>query len=125
VGGPAALIAVAPWPLAVSILAGGTAFVGPTWSVVISSYSLTLTLDRLRGRVGGVQGLAAWGPIPLGSLVGGLLLQWFGGVTTTLALAAAGLAIAVAAFASPAVRHAPRLTRPVGDRDAADATPML
>lgn len=65
------------------------------------------------------------GPIPLGSLVGGLLLQWLGGVTTTLALAAAGLAIAVAAFANPAVRHAPRLTRPVGDRDAADATPML
>lgn len=49
-----ALIAVAPWPLAVSILAGGMAFVGPTWNVVISNYSLTLTPDRLRGRVGGV-----------------------------------------------------------------------
>ena len=33
-----------------------------------------------------------------------------GGVTTTLVLAAAMLAIAVAASASPAVRQAPRLT---------------
>jgi predicted MFS family arabinose efflux permease len=76
--------------------------------------------------VGGVQGLIEWGPIPLGALVGGLLLQWLGGVTTTLALAAALLAIAVAASASPAVRHAPRLTRTAGetaDRDVADTTP--
>ena len=97
------------------------AFVGPAWNVVISSYSLTLTPDRLRGRVGGVQGLVAWGPIPLGSLVGGLLLQWLGGVTTTLALAAVMLAIAVAASASPAVRHAPRLTHAAGECAAPEA----
>jgi len=101
------------------------AFVGPAWNVVISSYSLNLTPDRLRGRAGGAQGLVAWEPIPLSSLVGSLLLQWFGGVATTRALAAAMLAIALAASASPAVRHAPRPTRPAADRDAADATPML
>jgi predicted MFS family arabinose efflux permease len=102
-------IAVVPWPLAMGVLAGAMAFVGPAWNVVISSYSLTLTPDRLRGRVGGAQGLVAWGPIPLGSLVGGLLLQWLGGVTTTLLLAATMLVIAVAASLSPAVRHAPPL----------------
>ena len=118
------LVAFAPWPLAMGVIAGGMAFVGPAWNVVISHYSLTLTPDRLRGRVGGVQGLVAWGPIPLGSLVGGLLLQWLGGVTTTLALAAAMLAIAVAASVSPAVRHAPRLTAADGDRDTAGATPL-
>ncbi len=117
-------IALVPWPLAMGILAGGLAFVGPAWNVVISAYSLTLTPDRLRGRVGGVQGLVAWGPIPLGSLVGGLLLQWLGGVTTTLVLAAGMLAIAAAASASPAVRHAPRLTRPAGERDAAQEAPL-
>jgi len=116
-------IALAPWPLAMGILAGGMAFVGPAWNVVISHYALTLTPDRLRGRVGGVQGLVAWGPIPLGSLVGGLLLQWLGGVTTTLALAAAMLAIAVTASASPAVRYAPALTHPAGERDAPQAGP--
>jgi predicted MFS family arabinose efflux permease len=105
------LVAVVPWPLALGVLAGAMAFVGPAWNVVISSYSLRLTPDRLRGRVRGVQGLIAWGPIPLGSLIGGLLLQWLGGVTATLAFAAVMLLIAVAASVSPAVRHAPVLSR--------------
>ena len=116
-------IAVAPWPLAMGILAGGMAFVGPAWNVVISHYSFRLTPDCLRGRVGGVQGLVAWGPIPLGSLVGGLLLQWLGGVPTTLALAAAMLAIAVAATASPALRHAPRSPQAANASGAEDVTP--
>jgi MFS family permease len=116
-------VAFAPWPLVMGVIAGGMAFVGPAWNVVISTYSLTLTPDRLRGRVGGVQGLIAWGPIPLGSLVGGLLLQWLGGVATTLVLAVAMLAIAVAASVSPAVRHAPRLTAAGGERHASGATP--
>ena len=102
-------VALVPWPLAMGVLAGAMAFVGPAWNVVISSYSLRLTPDRLRGRVGGVQGLVAWGPIPLGSLVGGLLLQWLGGTPATLALAGVMLVIAVAASVSPAIRHAPRL----------------
>jgi MFS family permease len=116
-------VAFAPWPLVMGVIAGGMAFVGPAWNVVISTYSLTLTPDRLRGRVGGVQGLIAWGPIPLGSLVGGLLLQWLGGVATTLVLAVAMLAIAVAASVSPAVRHAPRLTGAGGERHASGVTP--
>ena len=57
------------------------AFVGPAWNVVLGDISLRLTPDALRGRVSGVQGLVAWGPIPLGSLAGGVLLQWLGGVT--------------------------------------------
>jgi MFS family permease len=102
-------VALVPWPLAMGVLAGAMAFVGPAWNVVISSYSLRLTPDRLRGRVGGVQGLVAWGSIPLGSLVGGLLLQWLGGTPATLTLAGVMLVIAVAASLSPAIRHAPRL----------------
>jgi predicted MFS family arabinose efflux permease len=103
------LVAIVPWPLAIGGLIAGMAFVGPAWNVVISAYSLTLTPDRLRGRVRGVQGLIAWGPIPLGSLVGGVLLQWLGGTAATLVLAALMLLVAVAATLSPAVRHAPPL----------------
>ena len=103
------LIAVVPWPVAMGALAGAMAIIGPAWNVVLGSLSLALTPDRLRGRVSGVQGLAAWGPIPLGSLVGGILLQWLGGVATTLALAGAMLAVAAAASLSTAIRHAPAL----------------
>jgi len=68
--------------------------------------------------VSGVQGLVAWGPIPLGSLAAGVLLQWVGGVATTLMLGGAMLAIAVAASLSPAVRHAPKLDgRPAAGLD--------
>jgi len=108
------LVALVPWPLAMGLVAGAMAFVGPAWNVVISSCSLRLTPDRQRGRVGGVQGLVAWGPIPLGSLIGGLLLQWLGGAPATLALAGVMLAIAVAASVSPAVRRARLDARPPG-----------
>jgi predicted MFS family arabinose efflux permease len=101
------LFAIVPWPLAMGVLAGGLAFVGPSWNVVLSDISLRLTPDALRGRVGGVQGLVAWGPIPLGSLLGGLLLQWAGAVTAVLVLAGVMALIAVAATLSPAVRQAP------------------
>lgn len=106
-------IALVPWPLAMGVLGGVMAFVGPALSVVLSSLSLTLTPDRLRSRVSGVQGLVAWGAIPLGSLIGGLLLRWLGGVQTTLVLAAAMPAVALTATLSPAVRHAP----PLSDED--------
>ncbi len=101
------LFAVVPWPLAMGVLAGGLALAGPAWNVVLSDISLRLTPDELRGRVSGVQGLVAWGPIPLGSLLGGLLLQWIGGVPTVLVLAGVMALVAVAATVSPAVRHAP------------------
>ena len=109
------LVAVVPWPLALGVIAGAMAFVGPAWNVVIGSYALTLTPDRLRGRVSGVEGLIAWGPIPFGSLVGGLLLERLGGVEAALVMAVAMLAIALAASLSPAVRHAPPLVREAPD----------
>jgi predicted MFS family arabinose efflux permease len=115
------LVAVVPWPLAMGVLAGAMAFVGPAWNVVLGSISLALTPDGLRGRVSGVQGLVAWGPIPLGSLVGGVLLQWVGGVATTLMLGGAMLAVALAATLSPTVRRPPKLdagTLPASTSDA-------
>jgi predicted MFS family arabinose efflux permease len=114
------LFAVARWPLAIGVLAGVVAFVGPAWNVVLGSLSLRLTPDRLRGRVSGVQGLVAWGPIPLGSLVGGLLLQWLGGVPAVLVLAAGMVAVALAATLSRSVRHAPGTTPGQGDTGAGE-----
>jgi MFS family permease len=102
-------IALVPWPLAIGGVIAAMAFVGPIWNVVIGAYLLALTPDELRGRVRGVTGLIGWGPIPLGSLIGGALLQWLGATATTFVFAATMLAIAAAASVSPAVRRAPRL----------------
>lgn len=79
------------------------------WNVVLGSYLLTMTPDALRGRVESATMTLAWGVLPLGSTVGGFLLQAFGFGTTVLAMSGTLLVAAVVATASPAVRHAPAL----------------
>ena len=114
------LFAVLPWPLALGAVGGAMAFVGPAWNVVLGTYVLRLTPDRLLGRVRSVEMLVAWGVIPLGSLAAGYLLQWFGGAGAVAAMSGLMLAIAVAATASPAVRHAPPLPAAPAPADAVD-----
>ena len=106
------LFAVLPWPLALGTVGGAIAFVGPAWNVVLGTYVLRLTPDRLLGRVRSVEMLVAWGVIPLGSLAAGYLLQWLGGAGAVAAMSGLMLAIAVAATASPAVRTRRRCRRP-------------
>lgn len=103
------LIALAPNPYVIAVIAGGMAFVGPLWNVVIGAFELHLTPDALRGRVMSVGSLLAFGAIPLGSLVAGFLLEAIGPVATILVLAGWMGLIAVAATLSRSVRQAPRL----------------
>ncbi|GAB2714329.1 MFS transporter [Kitasatospora kifunensis] len=84
-------------------------FVGPVWNVVISAYQLAAAPDHIRGRVIGAAGMVALGAIPLGSLVGGLLLSWIGASTSVWVLAGWMAFLAVVATVSPAVRDAPSL----------------
>ena len=102
-------LAIVRDPLALGPILGAIAFVGPTWNVAIGAYQLSLTPNNLLGRVGSVTMLIAWGAIPLGSLVGGFLLERFGAATTTMILSAGMLTIAGAATLGPVVRHAPTL----------------
>ncbi|MFD9356167.1 MFS transporter [Streptomyces sp. NPDC060031] len=85
-------------------------FVGPVWNVVISAYQLAVTPDRIRGRVLGAAGVVAFGAVPLGSLIGGLLLSRYGADTTVWLLAGWMALLAVVSTVSPAVRAAPSLT---------------
>lgn len=80
-------------------------FVGPLWNVAVATHQLRVTPDRLRGRVLGAMGLLTNGVLPIGALVGGLLLDRFGGHTAALALAVWMLLLAVAATVAPSVRH--------------------
>ena len=96
-------------PLLIGLIGGATAAIGPLWNVVVGTYFLTLVPNHLLGRVRSTTSLVAWGAIPLGSLIGGLLLEGYGVTVTIWTLAGLMLALAITATASPSVRHAPRL----------------
>ncbi|TDV49742.1 MFS transporter [Actinophytocola oryzae] len=84
-------------------------FVGPVWNVVISAYQLAITPDRIQGRVIGAASMVAFGAIPVGSLVGGLLLGSVGARTTVWILAVFMVFIATVATVNRAIRAAPSL----------------
>ncbi|HEU5331671.1 MAG TPA: MFS transporter [Actinocrinis sp.] len=101
------LVALPSNPYAIGALYALMCFVGPVWNIVVSAYQLTVTPDAIRGRVLGASSLIAFGAIPLGSLLGGLMLDRFGARPTVWALTAWMLLLALAATVSRAVRHAP------------------
>ncbi len=101
------VVALVPEPLAIGTAGAGMAFVGPAWNVVLGSIEMRLTPAALLGRVQAVQMTAAYGAIPLGSLIGGLLLDRLGPEEAVWALAACMLLVAVAATLTPSVRRPP------------------
>ena len=101
------VVALVPEPVALAAAGAGMAFVGPAWNVVLGSIEMRLTPPALLGRVQAVQMTAAYGAIPLGSLVGGLLLDRLGSEEAVWALAAGMFAIAVVATLTPSVRRPP------------------
>lgn len=103
------LLAVAPNPIILSAIAAAMIFVGPLWNVVIGSYQLALVPDELRGRVGSIEYLIAWGTIPLGSALSGVLLEALGPVRAVLFLAVCMVGLAIAATLNTHIRNAPQL----------------
>jgi MFS family permease len=101
------LTAVTGDPYVIGAVYALLCFVGPIWNVAISAYQLSMTPDAIRGRVLGAASLISFGAIPLGSLIGGLLLDWFGARPTVLCLTVWMAALAVAATTSRGVRRAP------------------
>ena len=87
-------------------------FVGPIWNVAVATQQLRTTPDHLQGRVLGAGSLLSGGALPLGSLAGGLLLQWYGTGTATTALAVWMVLLAAATTLSKAVRNGPELQHP-------------
>ncbi|MFE1289802.1 MFS transporter [Streptomyces sp. NPDC058751] len=111
----AALLPLFPFtssPLLIGVIGAACAFVGPLWNVVIISYATLLVPDELLGRVTSAAMTLSWGVMPVASLGAGFLLTAAGPVPSLWVLAAVMLATAIAATASPAVRHAPPLPLP-------------
>jgi MFS family permease len=88
---------------------------GPVYNVVQFSYRLALIPDELQGRVNSVFRLLAFGFMPLGMALTGLLLQWVDVVPTVLAFGVCMIALALATSLNSHVRHA----RPIEDVKAA------
>jgi MFS family permease len=99
------------WPnvyvLAASLVPTGLAI--PSTDSVVRSYELSMTPDRILGRVEGVRGTIALLIAPLGPLVAGLLLDATTARAAIAVFAAFGLALALWGTLSPAIRAAPSL----------------
>jgi MFS family permease len=96
-----AVLALASNALLLGALASVMWIGGPPFNVVVGSYRYALVPDRLQARTASAARLVAWGPIPLGSLAAGFLLEAAGTITSFLA--------AVAATLTRAVREAPQI----------------
>jgi hypothetical protein len=93
-------------PYVLGVLAALAIFPAPAWNAVVVGARLTLTPDRLRGRVNSGARLLSGSMLPLGALVGGLLAAAVGTTTTLLVFAAWQALVAAATLSARSLRHA-------------------
>jgi len=102
-----ALAAVrAPLGLGLVVLVAG--FIGPAWNVSSQTYRMRITPNEMLGRTSSVSMQIAWGTIPLGSLLGGFLLEELSPPATMATVSAGMAAVALAATMTAPIRRAGR-----------------
>lgn len=92
-------VALAPGPLALAAALAVFEFTGLVWNVVSVSYRQRAIPDRLLGRVNSLYRLLAWGMMPVGLLLSGLIVRALEGVTSHAAALAAPFYVAAAGSA--------------------------
>src|SRR5579883_3233825 len=97
---------IAPNVFLLGVVAAVGWLTGPIYNVVQYSYRLALIPDELQGRVNSVFRLLAFGFIPVGQALTGVLLQWLDVVPTILIFTGCLVALSVAATINPHVRRA-------------------
>ena len=100
------LYVVAPSFPVLALVAGAYYFLGPTYNVVQFSYRVAIIPDHLQGRVNSVFRLLAFGFMPAGAAVSGVLLERLGAVPAVLLFAAWIAAFAIATTFNRHVREA-------------------
>jgi len=98
--------AIAPSFLLLGVVAAAFSFVGPVYNVVQFSYRLSIIPDALQGRVNSVFRLVAFGFMPIGAALAGVLIERLGVVAAVIALSIWFLALAIATTLNPHVRTA-------------------
>jgi MFS family permease len=97
---------IAPNVFLLGVVAAVGWLTGPIYNVVQYSYRLALIPDELQGRVNSVFRLLAFGFIPVGQALTGVLLQWLDVVPTILIFTGCLAALSVATTINPHVRRA-------------------
>ncbi len=64
------------WIIAVAMFVGGACIM--TWNIITVSFRQAVTPDDLLGRLNSVYRLLAWGTMPIGAAIGGVIAQAFG-----------------------------------------------
>jgi len=94
-------------PLLLGVLIAVTAFVGPVWDAVVVGYRLSITPDRLQGRVASVDWFLSVSLSAIGPLVAGYLLETIDTRDTLLAVAGLLAVFAALGSAAPSLRRPP------------------
>jgi MFS family permease len=110
--GVVACLATTYDPYLLGSIAALAAFPAPAWNAVVVGARLTLTPDRLRGRVNSAARMLSASLMPLGALAGGLLVTATGTTTTLLLFSGWQVVFAAAAMATRSLRHARPLAAP-------------
>jgi predicted MFS family arabinose efflux permease len=100
------LYAAVPSYLLLAVVSGAIYFLGPLYNVVQFSYRLSIIPDRLQGRVNSVFRMLAFGFMPIGAALSGVLIEHFGAKAAVLAFTAVMLFLAIATMANRHVRGA-------------------
>ena len=100
------LFLVVPSYFLLSAVAGASAFLGPIYNVVQFSYRLSIIPDRLQGRVNSVFRLLAFGFMPVGSALAGVLIERVGVSAAVMVLSAWLFVLAVSTTFNRNVREA-------------------
>ena len=100
------LYLIAPSYFMLSAVAGVSAFIGPVYNVVQFSYRLSIIPDRLQGRVNSVFRLFAFGFMPIGAALSGVLIERVGVTTAVMVLSGWLLFLAITTTLNRSVRGA-------------------
>jgi predicted MFS family arabinose efflux permease len=100
------LYAIVPSYFLLGVVGAAIYFVGPMYNVVQFSYRLSIIPDRLQGRVNSVFRLLAFGFMPIGAALSGLLIEHFGAIVAVWTFSGWMLLLAVATMVNPHVRNA-------------------
>ncbi|MGW4569187.1 MFS transporter [Streptomyces sp. NPDC004561] len=102
------LYALAPNPLLLAVVAAGESLVAPVYAVAMTTHQLSITPDKLRGRVTSAVSTLTTGALSIGTLAGGALIGALGAKPLVWLCGAWLLALALLTTANRAVRQAPR-----------------
>jgi MFS family permease len=103
---------VAPNPLGLGLVRTLLSTTVSVSNPIRLNYQLAVTPDRLQGRVNSLTALIAYGSLPLGRTLTGIMLQVAGSTSTVLAITVLLLVEAVAAILSRHIRQATWHDRP-------------